>query len=298
MYNMKKEVFENTGLCRYSFYEVPINVKRDVVSIRNDFKKVPDTKPKKRVQKTESIDIETGELIDLTLDDRYKRQRSIKNSINRTKKNIYNKALSEKWDYFLTLTFADEDIRNNYDNAVKALKVWIDKTRRNNKETKYIIVPEKHKKGGWHFHALFKGNLNLVKAYKHTKKNQFAVDSNGSAILLKTKNNQQIYNINDYKIGFTTATKIDDTIKVSQYLLKYITKELVEVTFNKKRYFASRNINKVKEFINIVNNSKMLDYMKNVIELHKDDVNYYISNIKVNYDFFKNDITYILCNIS
>lgn len=62
------------------------------------------------------------------------------------------------------------------------------------------------------------------------------------------KGGEKIYNIDtkSFKYGFTTATKIRDTDKVSNYITKYITKKLVCMTKGRHRYLYSKNLEKPK----------------------------------------------------
>ena len=57
---------------------------------------------------------------------------------------------------------------------------------------------------------------------------------------------EEIYNINkrSFKYGFTTATKIESTEKVSNYITKYITKELITMSKGQHRYLYSKNLAK------------------------------------------------------
>lgn len=61
----------------------------------------------------------------------------------------------------------------------------------------------------------------------------------------------------DWKYGFSTATKIKDTVRASAYITKYITKECVQHTKYKKRYYASRNIKRPE--ITYINSSSTLE---------------------------------------
>ena len=53
---------------------------------------------------------------------------------------------------------------------------------------------------------------------------------------------EYIYNIKEYRNGYTTATKITDTYKAVSYIVKYITKDLCECTFGKQRYLVTKNL--------------------------------------------------------
>lgn len=83
------------------------------------------------------------------------------------------------------------------------------------KDLKYLLVPELHKSGRIHFHALMCGNLTLVESGHYDK-------------ALRT-----IYNVIDWKYGFTTAVKIDGCYEaMCKYITKYITKDLKKITGN------------------------------------------------------------------
>ncbi len=160
------------------------------------------------------------------------RERSQRNSKSRTIQNIYEISRANKWDYFVTLTFNPEKVDSfNYKEVGSKLTNWLDKLRqRYSPDLKYIIVPELHKSGRYHFHGLFSdiGNMPLVDSGK------------------RLPDGNTIYNIGNYTLGFTTATKIKDNARVTSYIAKYITKELCAVTANKKRYWCSKNLNRVK----------------------------------------------------
>ena len=93
-------------------------------------------------------------------------------------------------------------------------------------DMKYLIVPEQHVSGRWHFHGLFSN-----------------VDALGFELSGKfTDKGQEIYNVGKYKLGFSTAIKCDGSVKVVSYVAKYITKELCKISKGKKRYWVSRNL--------------------------------------------------------
>ncbi|MDE6318222.1 MAG: hypothetical protein K2M22_00605, partial [Lachnospiraceae bacterium] len=92
-----------------------------------------------------------------------------------------------------------------------------------------------------------------------------------------------IYNIMNWKWGFTTATRVYDTERVSSYITKYITKETGLFLKEKHRYYASRNINRARPQYFIVDEEDFLKtygasitYCKSVtISEAYQQVNYY-----------------------
>lgn len=190
-------------------------------------------------------------------------------SCSRTIKAIYDIARCDRWEWFVTLTFNGERVkRYDYDECVKKLHYWLSNMRKLCPDMVYLVVPEQHKDGAFHFHGLFKDCEGL----------QFRFSGK------RDKKGRRIYNIGQYRWGWTTATKITDFRRASSYLCKYITKELCVVTKGRKRYWASRNVNRpdVNEFLI---DSDLLDLA--VIALSHDDA--YVKSIKTSFT----NVTYI-----
>lgn len=156
-----------------------------------------------------------------------RKKRSIASSMGRTVNAVYHKARSNTWDWFVTLTFNPDLVDSfDYQLTVRKLKTWIDYMRRSSPDIGYIIVPEKHKSGRYHFHGLFRACDGID--FRPSGK----TDHKGNPI----------YNVGSYKLGWSTATRIVDQSRVTKYLAKYISKDLCQVAFNKKRYWCSRNL--------------------------------------------------------
>lgn len=155
------------------------------------------------------------------------RDRSLRVSADRSLNKVYEYARANLWEWFLTLTFNPDKVDSfNYEEVTEKLSKWLNNLRRTCPNMKYLVVPEQHKSGRWHFHGLF-SNIDELRM----------VDSGHKDVGGKT-----IYNVGNYSLGFSTATKVEDTARASSYLSKYITKDLTESTFGKKRYWASRNL--------------------------------------------------------
>ena len=158
---------------------------------------------------------------------------------NRAKNMVYYLARSNVWEYFVTLTLNGEKIdRYNFDEVSKKVRKWFNNIRTcKAKELYYLIVPEMHKDGAWHFHALIGGCAGLS-----------FVDSGK-----RDKSGKVIYNFEDWKFGFSTATMVEDTERVSSYICKYITKTMLENTKGKNRYWASKNCRRAESSTYLVN---------------------------------------------
>lgn len=179
---------------------------------------------------------------DIMEDEKKRKERSIRSSMGRTVNSIYHIARSNSWEWFITFTFNPELVNSlDYTETVKKLSKWLNNIKTENPGLGYIIVPEMHKSGRFHFHGLFKncGGLQFTPSGK------------------KTPKGDPIYNVGRYKYGWTTATRVTDQSRVTKYIAKYINKELCQVAFNKKRYWASRNLDQCDVQEVILDNEKM-----------------------------------------
>mgnify|MGYP001047270585 CR=1 FL=1 len=158
-------------------------------------------------------------------------------NLYRTKQAIidlaYHNGIMIPWEYFVTLTFDDKKVNaNNYDTLSPALTKWLNNMKHQNPNMRYILAPEPHPKSGRiHFHGIFANvpNWKLTEARNpHTGR------------LIK-RNGLQIYNLANYKYGYTTVSKVTNLEAVSVYISKYITKELINLCY-KKRYWCSQGL--------------------------------------------------------
>lgn len=173
---------------------------------------------------------------------------------------IYDIAFQNEWDYFLTITidpeqFDSKDVKEVY----KKLSKWLN-NKQQRKGLKYLLIPEQHKNGGIHAHALINDCFKLEhsgrylysgKAYKADTLQKKGIDIN----LLKP-----VYNVPEWKYGFSTAIPVDgNPARLACYITKYITKDCKKI-FG-KYYLSSRNLNRDTE-ISLCNSEKF-DELKN-----------------------------------
>lgn len=148
-------------------------------------------------------------------------------SYNRTKNKIYEYSRCVKWEKFITLTFNERKVdRYNFDECSRIARQWLHNQRKNAPQLQYLLVPELHKDGAFHFHGLL-ANTGKIK-FKDSGK--------------RTKDKRIVYNMSAWSNGFTTAVDVYNTHGVSKYIGKYITKELCGLTKGKNRYYVSSNM--------------------------------------------------------
>lgn len=141
------------------------------------------------------------------------------NNLKRAVNQVYDLARANHFDWFITLTLNPAEIdRSNYDECSMVIRVFTQRLGRNG--NKWLIVPELHSDGkSYHFHGLVQGDLDLT----HWK--------------------GEVYNLNNFEFGYTTAMKIKDPQRVATYIAKYLTKKLA-VPKGRKCYWASRSLAK------------------------------------------------------
>ena len=150
-------------------------------------------------------------------------------SINRTKTLIKDIIICNDFELFCTFTFDPKKVDSfNFGLVYGKMSRWIhnqyNRSREQGVDFKYLIVPEMHKSGRWHFHALISGFVGTLKPSK-----------------CATQSGRLVYNITSFHGGFTTAVKIDSKDGVASYVSKYITKEFIQY-FNQRRFFCSRGL--------------------------------------------------------
>lgn len=129
-------------------------------------------------------------------------------SMRRARANLRRLALANNFQYFVTLTLDPQKI-DRYDGAAvtKVLNRWCDNMVRRH-GLKYILVPEQHKDGAFHFHGFMVGT---------------GLKAEDSGIRWEGR---PVYNLPQWPYGFTTAQQLygEYTAAVG-YCCKYIGKQ-------------------------------------------------------------------------
>lgn len=129
-------------------------------------------------------------------------------SMRRARSKLRRLALANDFAYFCTLTLAPEHI-DRYDGkeVTKKLNTWLGNMVRR-AGIRYILVPEQHKDGAYHFHGFLAGDgLRLVDS---------GVRWDG----------RPVYNLPQWRYGYTTAQALyGDYHAAVAYCCKYIGKQ-------------------------------------------------------------------------
>ncbi|MEE1124857.1 MAG: hypothetical protein U0L18_02830 [Acutalibacteraceae bacterium] len=166
-------------------------------------------------------------------------------SLIRSKRMVFEYAFSNEWDYFATFTIDPQKFdRYNLNEYHKKFSHWLRNyfRRKFGENVQYLCIPEQHKDGAWHEHALIKGiskqHLELFKLSDDIPK----------YIRDKLTAGEEIYNCPMYmkKFGWCTFEPVRNSEACAKYITKYITKDMLKsvTDYGAKIYYASRGINK------------------------------------------------------
>lgn len=136
-------------------------------------------------------------------------------SIRRAKEKIYDIAMCNDFEYFITWTL-DKEMIDRYDAKLvsKKLKVFLNNLVKR-KEVRYLVVPELHQDGAIHMHGLIAGKLRMVDSGR------------------KLLDGRSIFNMPEWKLGFSTAIELDNQKgRVSSYIVKYVQKDFQKIFGN------------------------------------------------------------------
>ena len=146
-------------------------------------------------------------------------QKTFNRGSKRAKKNFYNYALANDWQYFCTYTFNKEEVRNSKDLLYMSWSNFIKSMRKKYSDIKAIAVYESFEKGGYHIHALL---ANCVLTLRP------AINPHTGQFIYSRKYNNQVFNCLDWQAGFNDVVCINpesNQVQVVNYLGSYMTKE-------------------------------------------------------------------------
>ena len=175
----------------------------------------------------------------------------LENNIIRAKSKIYEYALCNDFQYFVTLTLDSKKMdRSNINNYIKKLGQYIrDIKKSTGQKIEYILIPEKHSDcTSWHMHGLMRGLKDLRK---------YDISENiprkmKDKIIRYREENLNLYEWVGYskKFGFNCIEPIKNKEACSRYITKYISKNIdndMGITEkNKKKYYCSRGLKTAK----------------------------------------------------
>lgn len=151
-------------------------------------------------------------------------------SARRARSKLQRLALSNAFRWFVTLTL-DETRIDRYDSAAvqRALSAWCSNMVQRH-GLRYVLVPEQHKDGAWHFHGLFAGEgLELVDSgtvkVPWAKKPRMPMNDAQREEWLAA-GGHVVWNLPQWRLGFSTAIPLYGQYSCAvAYVCKYIGKQ-------------------------------------------------------------------------
>lgn len=152
-------------------------------------------------------------------------------SLSRTRSKVFELSLCNSFEYFFTLTFNPEkfnraNLKDCYSKVANYIKNY---NNRKDADIKYLLIPERHEDGSWHFHGLMK-NVPFELLHEFTPADWDL--SKGKRLphrLIKSvKSGKKVYHW-EYmtaNFGWNTLEDVQSVMRVSKYITKYITKSM------------------------------------------------------------------------
>ena len=163
-------------------------------------------------------------------------------SLSRTRAAVFELAACNPWEWFCTWTLADDRGFDRYDLGpwYKDFSQWVRNQRRlHGSALDYLIVPEGHKDGAWHLHALMMGlprdRLRRFSASDHLP----------YRILDRIRAGESLYEWPAYrrKYGWCCLEPIRDPDRCASYIAKYVTKSFAgSLGRAAKMYYCSQGL--------------------------------------------------------
>lgn len=179
-------------------------------------------------------------------------------ALSRARNIVRDLALCNDWQYFVTLTFDERWYRYSLPERIKEFMQWVQNENKQGKRIRYLLVPEFHKDGAVHFHALMAG----IDVARRPDQWPFSVN-------LKKKAYKQTGDVEYYdhwpqysaRYGFSSVEEIKDPIAVGFYISKYITKSLAEKADFKgvHTYYRSKGLRTAHEVGGVFGTNRFLD---------------------------------------
>lgn len=151
-------------------------------------------------------------------------KRSAQN-LARARRTIRDLILCNPFRFFCTFTFSDSKIdRYDYKACKKAITKFFDNFRtRHASHFIYILVPERHKDGAWHFHGLVAG----IPAGEFYTPEFITYRDRRSQELKVIRNTKGYMRWRRWPYGHFDCSFIKDYEASATYVSKYITKDLI-----------------------------------------------------------------------
>lgn len=192
-------------------------------------------------------------------------------SMRRARAKLRRLALSNEFDWFVTLTL-DKDRVDRYDPKaiMQRMNRWLDNMVRRH-GLRYVLVPERHQDGAFHFHGFFAGHgLQAVDSgtisLPGEKSPRRPADEAQRAEWLSA-GGHIVYNLPQWDLGFTTAIALYGTYSAAVgYVCKYIGKQEGERPMGRWYYSGGALQEPPKEYATLDYRELLVDFSGEAVE--------------------------------
>lgn len=251
----------NCGKYKHVYYYKKPRVKRDdkIEKLKDNDKICVAPFSSKKKKSREPPPLKTIELKNI-LRSRFELQRLVKCN-------------EDEFKTFITLTFADNVTDVEYAN--KKFNIWRRNLKRSKSDFKYICVPEFQKRGAIHYHLLTNIDYTDFKILNQEEKR-----------IYNKKSGWQVgRSVKGWIYGYSMTKDLKD-INVVGYISKYMTKDIDNRLWGKRRYLYSQNLVKPETLEFDLRN---LEDFKHLVDLTNDcDITYEHDYI----DFLNNEVLF------
>ena len=181
---------------------------------------------------------------------------SYKRGTKRSIKTFYDYALGNDWEYFVTLTFKDEDVRNSTKLMSETWLLFTRGLKRKYPDFKAIATYEEFEKGGYHIHALLSGCDLTLKPARNNKK-----DSDDYGKFMYSEFGPQLMNCTDWTFGFNTVVCLEprsNQAQIVNYMSKYMTKNS-PAAYGNRRFYKTQNLTCRNSIVGTIHRTDTLD---------------------------------------
>lgn len=145
--------------------------------------------------------------------------------------------LCNQWDYFITITVSDKNFdRYDLEPIAKSLKQWfLDYNKKYGCKIDFVLVPERHEDGAWHFHGVIRG-------IRPSHLCEFVYNSHTPKLKELHDKGYLNFPLLQRKVGFCSLGAVKSPVGVGFYVAKYVTKQNARSGFYEHLYYVSRGL--------------------------------------------------------
>lgn len=186
-------------------------------------------------------------------EDSQKGKEKFDSSLSRARRMVFEKALCNHWDWFVTITLDQSKIdRFDLGNFNKLLSQSIrDWRKKYGSKIAFLLVPEKHGDGAWHMHG-------FVSGIPDSALSDFILGVHPLKLCGKGYKNWDDYS---KKFGYCSLSPIRNPVKCAFYITKYINKDLAGRydELGKHLYYSSQGLLVAQKAASYIGSSAALD---------------------------------------